>query len=307
MGTSYSADCRPLFAKMTKYRMLLAIIALALSRSVSAESLTANQTTSGAASTSGNTREAETTKIRNIHLKRLDDRLNVEPKELKGHCRYESDISIAPPSKHVVLTFDDGPEPGETEFILETLRKHGINAAFFMIGTKMQQHPELVAKVNAAGHQVIGNHSWSHPNFHDISVTEQVREIAKAEVENGGAFSSRLFRYPYGNSTCEANDYLHMHGYRIVGWHVDSCDWAFDKSGSVDVKEAISCEVSSQYRNDFVGHVVSAVRAHNGGIVLMHEIHPRTVRQLDAIISTLTADGFVFGNIADADMQPMLR
>jgi peptidoglycan/xylan/chitin deacetylase (PgdA/CDA1 family) len=141
---------------------------------------------------------------------------------------------------------------------------------FFMIGTKMQSHPDLVKKVQVAGHLIIGNHSWSHPNFHDISPSEQIMEIVKAEEISGGSFTPRLFRYPYGNASCETNDYLHAHGYRIVGWHVDSCDWAYERTGEVDVKEALSCGVLPQYRKDFVGHVVSAVRAHNGGIVLIH-------------------------------------
>ena len=251
--------------------------------------------------------EEERAKIRKHHLKRLDERLNLEPKILREHCRYESDISTAPPAKRVVLTFDDGPEPGQTELILDTLKKYDIRAAFFMIGTKMELHPDLVSKVQTAGHQVIGNHSWSHPNFHDISPVEQIEEVVKAEDAIKGSPGSKLFRYPYGNASCETNDYLHAHGYRIVGWHVDSCDWAYDKDSEVDVKEALSCEVLPQYRKDFVGHVVSAVRAHNGGIVLMHEIHPNTLKKLDEIIASILADGFVFGAIDDLDFQSSLR
>jgi peptidoglycan/xylan/chitin deacetylase (PgdA/CDA1 family) len=176
-----------------------------------------------------------------------------------------------------------------------------------MIGEKMQQHPDLVEKVLAAGHQVIGNHSWSHPNFHDISPVEQIVEVVKAEDAAKDTQNPKLFRYPYGNSSCETNVYLHAHGYRIVGWHVDSCDWAYDKAGEVDVKEALSCEVLPQFRKDFVGHVVSAVRAHNGGIILMHEIHPNTLKKLDDIITAILADGFIFSNIDDPDFQSSLR
>ena len=86
-------------------------------------------------STSGDSvissREEESAKIREFHLKRLDDRLNVDPKILEEQCRYESDISTTPPAKRVVLTFDDGPEPGQTELILDILKKYNIYAAFF--------------------------------------------------------------------------------------------------------------------------------------------------------------------------------
>jgi len=252
-------------------------------------------------------REEERAKIRIVHLKRLDDRINIEQKALQEHCRYESDISTAPPAKRIVLTFDDGPEPGQTERILDTLKKYDIHGVFFMIGAKMQQHPELVDKVNAAGHQIIGNHSWRHPNFHDISPGEQISEVSRTEETAPGNIVPRLFRYPYGNSSCETNDYLHAHGYRIVGWHVDSCDWSYDKAGEVDAKEALSCGVLPQFRKDFVGHVISALRAHNGGIVLMHEIHPNTLKKLDEIIVSMLADGFVFAAVDDPDFQTSLR
>jgi len=255
----------------------------------------------------GHTHEEETAHIRKHHLKRLDDKLTIEPKVLEQTCKYESDISTKPPAKRVVLTFDDGPEPGQTEFILEVLKKYNISATFFMIGEKAQQHPELVEKVHSATHQMIGNHSWDHPNFHEISVTEQTAQVIRNEHTLAGDLEPKLFRYPYGNSSCETNELVHSRGYKIVGWHIDSCDWAFEKNGTVDTKEAISCGVISQYRNDYVGHVVSAVRARNGGIILMHEIHPNTVKQLEEVIKQLLNDGFVFGTLLDEGFQQSLR
>ncbi|HMC13139.1 MAG TPA: polysaccharide deacetylase family protein [Gallionellaceae bacterium] len=251
--------------------------------------------------------EEETAKIRKHHLKRLEDRLTIEPSILQESCRYESDISTRPPLKRVALTFDDGPEPGQTEFILEILKKHGITAAFFMIGQKAQQHPELVEKVRAANHQVIGNHSWDHPNFHEISTSAQAEQVLRNELLLANDLKPKLFRYPYGNSSCETNKLVHSLGYKIVGWHIDSCDWAFEKTGSVDIKEAISCGVLPQYHNDYVGHVVSAARARNGGIILMHEIHPNTIMKLEEIITQLQAEGFAFGTILDEDFQQSMR
>jgi peptidoglycan/xylan/chitin deacetylase (PgdA/CDA1 family) len=154
---------------------------------------------------------------------------------------------------------------------------------------------------------MIGNHSWDHPNFHEISVTEQTAQVIRNEHILTGDLEPKLFRYPYGNSSCETNELVHSRGYKIVGWHIDSCDWAFEKNGTVDAKEAISCGVISQYRNDYVGHVVSAVRARNGGIILMHEIHPNTVKQLEEVIKQLLNDGFVFGTLLDEGFQQSLR
>jgi peptidoglycan/xylan/chitin deacetylase (PgdA/CDA1 family) len=238
---------------------------------------------------------------------RLDDRLKIEPAVLRQTCKYESEISTAPPARHVVLSFDDGPESGQTEYILEILKKHDINGTFFLIGEKAKSHPALVDNILESGRHTVGNHSWSHPNFHELSLNQQADEVLKYEEAPAHGPVKLLFRYPYGNSSCETNNLLHSRGYRIVGWHVDSCDWAFDKAGTVDAKEAISCGVLAQNKKNFVEHVVSTVRAHNGGIVLLHEIHPNTIKKLEEIIVRLKEEGFIFGSIEDLDFIPSLR
>lgn len=256
---------------------------------------------------SGHTREQAAAVIRQHHLQRLYNRVHLAPSVLHQTCRYESEIGTAPPAGRVILSFDDGPEPGQTERILEVLKKHEIKGTFFLIGEKARSHPDLVNQVLSEGGHTVANHSWSHPNFHDISASQQAEEVLKYEEAPSAGPVKRLFRYPYGNSTCETNGLLHARGYRIVGWHVDSCDWAFDKTGRIDAREALACGVLAQNRDRFVDHVVSAVRAHSGGIVLLHEIHPNTIRQLDDIIVRLKNEGFAFGSIEDEDFASSLR
>jgi len=256
---------------------------------------------------SGHTREEASAAIRHHHLQRLFNRVNVATHVLQESCRYESEVSTVPPARRVVLSFDDGPEPGQTEHILAVLKKHQVPGLFFLIGEKAQAHPGLIDQILAEGGHTIGNHSWSHPNFHDISAAEQAQGVLKYEEAPATGPVKKLFRYPYGNSSCETNALLHARGYRIAGWHVDSCDWAFDHTGHLEAKEALSCGVLAQNRSNFVDHVVSSVRAHNGGIVLLHEIHPHTLAQLDTIITRLKDDGFAFGSIEDEDFAPSLR
>ena len=245
--------------------------------------------------------------VRQHHLKRLAERIFSDPKELEASCKYESEIATAPPPNRVALTFDDGPAPGATEAILALLQKYRIAATFFMVGKKAEQYPELVAKVRATQHTVIANHSWDHPNFHDLSASAQSSEVLRNEQLLAQDMQPKLFRYPYGNSTCETNTLVRARGYRIVGWHIDSCDWAYDKTGAIDAKEALSCGVPAQFRSDYVGHVVAAARARKGGIILMHEIHPNTLKQLEAVIIQLQAEGFVFGSVQDAEFASSLR
>ena len=253
------------------------------------------------------TLKEETQKIREHKLLKLKERLTSDEEMLKQHCRYESEIASPPPSKEIALTFDDGPSPVQTEFILSVLKKYKIPAGFFMIGEKVAAHPDLVKLVKDSGYGVIGNHSWSHPNFHDINSQEQMNEIEKSSSVLDSLNLQKLFRYPYGNSTCETNEQLKQLNQKIVGWHIDSCDWAFDHKGSVDLKEAITCGVLPQNRKNYVEHVISSVKAHQGGIILMHEIHANTLKNLDEIIQRLIEDGYVFKSLSDQQFQRFLH
>ena len=246
--------------------------------------------------------------LRRTHLVRLQEHMEKPDEELHRTCRFESDIATLPPAGEVALTFDDGPEPGHTEAILAVLARHHVPATFFLIAEKAKLHPGLVEQLRALPGAVIGNHSWSHPNFHDIPVAEQAREVDSADallhVDLG---TTPLFRYPYGNASCEANEHVHAMGYRIVGWHVDSCDWAFAGPQGLSASEALSCGVLPAYRHDFLGHIVASVRAHRGGVVLMHETHDISVDNLDALITTLEAEGYRFTTPAAPDFQASLR
>ncbi len=251
-----------------------------------------------------------TERIRKAHFKRLQDRIDTPPHVLRALCRFESEVSTLPPRGAVALTFDDGPEPGQTELIVEVLAKHQVPATFFLIAEKAERHAELLARVRALPGARVGNHSWSHPNFHQLSAEAQRQEIDHAATALAAVLQPSdqpLFRYPYGNSSCEGNAHLRERGFRIVGWHVDSCDWAFDGDGSVDAREALSCGVLPAFRRDFVGHVLAAVRAHRGGIVLMHETHRNTVQQLDELIKRLKDEGYRFGTPDEAEFAATLR
>ncbi|XHS79115.1 polysaccharide deacetylase family protein [Burkholderiaceae bacterium UC74_6] len=277
------------------------------SQSPATEPATAASAPASAPTSTSTAESATHAKLRQTHLSRLYERLSVAPEVLQHQCRFESDISTAPPKGLVALTFDDGPDPERTEQILAVLDHYQVPATFFFIGEKMEKYPELVAKVEATKRHLIGSHSWSHPNFHDIAEGEQRSDLLRGLGQMPATRQLKVFRYPYGNSSCVGNDLLHEQGYRIIGWHVDSCDWAFDRTGSVDAHEALSCGVGSQYRSDFVGHVAAAVRARRGGIVLMHEIHANTLAKLADVIEEIRKDGFDFTLVDDPRLAGSLR
>lgn len=251
--------------------------------------------------------DATPANLRATHLQRLEERLSSSGEDLREQCRFESDISTAPPKGLVALTFDDGPDPEHTATILAILDHYQVPASFFVIGEKVERHPDLLHAIRASGLHLVGSHTWTHPNFHDLPSAEQEMELARGIDVLLPDPSPLVFRYPYGNSSCFANDYLHSRGVAVVGWHVDSCDWAFDRTGTVDPKEALSCGVGSEYRGDFVGHIASSVRARRGGIILLHEIHAITPARLGELIEEIRRDGFTFVRLDDPRFGPSLR
>lgn len=222
-------------------------------------------------------------------------------------CKYESFIPTRPPRGKVALTFDDGPSRDLTPWILNILAKHRAPATFFLKAERASHLPALVTSIVRAGH-LVGNHSWEHPNFHSLTDAAQTLSVRRADQFLSPVLNPlKLFRYPYGNSTCVANALVRSMGYRIVGWHQDSCDWAFDRTGTVDARDAQLCDVAAQNVSNFVGHVVQTVNARRGGILLMHEIHRNTIRQLDEILTALSQAGYTFVTMNDPEMRAQVH
>jgi peptidoglycan/xylan/chitin deacetylase (PgdA/CDA1 family) len=100
----------------------------------------------------------------------------------------------------IALTFDDGPDPTVTPLVLDVLRAHGIHATFFLIGNKVERHPELAARIIAEGHE-IGNHSHAHPRHIYLWSGEAVaRDAARAQgaINAATGRSPTLYRPPVG-------------------------------------------------------------------------------------------------------------
>jgi peptidoglycan/xylan/chitin deacetylase (PgdA/CDA1 family) len=119
----------------------------------------------------------------------------------------------------VYLTFDDGPTPGVTEWIIETLAKYDAKATFFCLGKNVEQHPETFAKILAAGHKP-GNHTYSHQKGWGMSVERYVEDVDFAAQFIPG----ELFRPPYGRIT-PAQVHVLAERYHLIMWDVLSRDY----------------------------------------------------------------------------------
>ena len=132
-----------------------------------------------------------------------------------------------PLKESILLTFDDGPDPEITPQVLDLLDEYGAKAAFFVIGEKAQQHPEIVRDIISRGH-VIGNHTQTHPerNFWHIGPKAAAKEIDQCQIavrEITGE-SPRLFRPPVGMHNPFVFDHLRRKDLPCVIWTHRSYD-----------------------------------------------------------------------------------
>lgn len=126
----------------------------------------------------------------------------------------------------IYLTFDDGPVPGITEFVLEELQSFGVSATFFCVGHNIHKHPEIFKKITSQGHAV-GNHTFNHLNGLKTNTKDYSENIKKCEKEiiSGGYLRiSKLFRPPYGLIKISQIKQIVKH-YQIIMWDVLSGDF----------------------------------------------------------------------------------
>jgi peptidoglycan/xylan/chitin deacetylase (PgdA/CDA1 family) len=121
--------------------------------------------------------------------------------------------------KKIYLTFDDGPVPEITPWVLDTLDQFGAKATFFCVGDNVRKHAAIFDRIQATGHQ-IGNHSYSHLNGYKTSIRSYVLDVVKARKYIPG----KLFRPPYGRIRRFAQRILATR-FKIVLWDVLSMDY----------------------------------------------------------------------------------
>ena len=125
------------------------------------------------------------------------------------------------PKEHsVYLTFDDGPIPEATPFILDTLSKYGVKATFFMVGDNVRKYPHLYERIKAEGHQA-GNHTYNHMG----SVRHTLKTYVKNTNKANELIHSKYFRPPHGWMRPAAYIWL-KRKYKVVMWDVVTRDYS---------------------------------------------------------------------------------
>jgi len=121
------------------------------------------------------------------------------------------------------LTFDDGPNPTYTPWLLDVLARHRAKATFFMLGSAAQAYPEIVEAVAQAGHAIC-NHSHSHCDFRTVPHRRRIAEIRSCSKWLGG-HESKIFRPPFGRENLATHLSARSLGYRVVKWTISTGDW----------------------------------------------------------------------------------
>lgn len=196
------------------------------------------------------------------------------------------------PSKMVALSFDDGPDPLYTPQVLDVLKKRGVHATFFIIGSRLEREPELGRRIVAEGHE-LGNHSFSHCDLSKVASRRGDLEIRSTNflLEATTGYTTRLFRPPYrANDAPERADVTAIaaaerNGVAVISSSVDPRDW---EDGAVTA--------------DIVKNVLAGAEERGSAMVLLHDgggDRSHTVQALPLVIEGLSARGFRFGLVRD--------
>jgi peptidoglycan/xylan/chitin deacetylase (PgdA/CDA1 family) len=200
-----------------------------------------------------------------------------------GSVDYGATLPLA--RREVVLTFDDGPRPPYTNRVLKALADECLQATFFMLGRQANANPGMVREIRAAGH-TIGTHTQNHP-MHRMSPRRAVAEISAGIDSVGNALGSRralapFFRFPGLYRTSAAEHYLRSR--ELMAWSIDI--------DSYDYRHTTP--------NYMLQRVLSNLERRQGGILLMHDIQPKTALILPTLLSKLKARGFRIVHVVPA-------
>jgi peptidoglycan-N-acetylglucosamine deacetylase len=173
----------------------------------------------------------------------------------------------------VALTFDDGPIQGKTEKILDILKIHRASAAFFCIGHRVKENPDLVQRIYHEGH-VLGNHSYWHGKTFDLQppagIAEELEQTSQAIHERIGV-TPRLFRPPYGVTNPMVAAAVKAGDYMTVGWSIRSFDTV--------IKD----------RKKLLRRVTASLK--DGDVILFHDYSDSMIEILPALLDHISGLG----------------
>ena len=200
---------------------------------------------------------------------------SVNGRELPIYCVETKEPKIA-------LTFDAAWGNEDTQKILEILKKHDVHVTFFMTGGWVENYPDDVKAILAAGHD-LGNHSENHKNMSQLSDAEKKEELMKVHDKVRSLTGHEMFQFrpPYGDYDNAVVNVAKDCGYYTIQWDVDSLDWK-----DYDVDSIIKTVTEHKHLG-------------NGSIILCHNGAKYTAQALDTLITKLKEKGYTFVPVSE--------
>lgn len=204
--------------------------------------------------------------------------------EYRNTSKEEEVVSIIPEvrdltkyqdKKLIAFTFDDGPSETNTNYLLDNLDKYDAKVTFFVLGSRVNSNKETIKRAYLEGN-AIGSHTYNHRNLNllsDVALIDEVKKTNEAIKEVIGT-SPTLLRPPYGNLTDHGKELANM---SIILWNIDPLDWKYKDKNRV--------------ANEIIEH------AHDGAIILVHDIYKSSVEGALLAMEELQKQGYAFVTI----------
>ena len=185
--------------------------------------------------------------------------------------------------KVLYLTFDAGYENGCTEQVLDTLKKHQVNAAFFLVGNYIERNADLVRRMVEEGH-IVGNHTMHHYDMSKLSqketLSKELTDLEELFRQTTGKELPKFYRPPQGVYSQENLKMAKELGYKTVFWSLAYVDWLNDKQPT---------------REEAFRKLLP--RTHNGAVVLLHSTSKTNAEILDDLLTQWENLGYRFGTL----------
>lgn len=205
-------------------------------------------------------------------------------------------------TKKLALTFDDGPT-NQTDDVLDTLKKNGVKATFFVLGRNVDYHPAAMARMSAEGH-LIANHTTTHSRLGRRYVRSPellLKEIGGAHDEIAPFLKTQqglYFRAPYGFWKSEHAAVLNADP--ILKYYVGPIYWdiggytAIDDEGNASSSADWDCWRREWTADECATGYMREIRRKQGGVVLFHDVRMRTATMVQQMLPALIREGYSF-------------
>lgn len=197
--------------------------------------------------------------------------------------KYNGFYSKDPSEKSIYLTIDLGYEAGNTEGVLDVLKKHDVKATFFITSSYLEKNQKIVGRILGEGH-LLGNHTANYKHLDKISDEQVKKEIMDLhnQVADKYGISMKYLRLPYEEWSERVLSIASGCGYKTVFWSVACVDW---------VQESDANYIYNSVMNNI----------HNGAVVLVHAVSKSSPAAIDRIIGALKREGYSFKTLDIAD------